>query len=107
MTMESASAKPEAAARLAATMLLLREGPSGMEIFMVVRHHEIDFASGALVFPGGSVDEGDRDIASNLALLPIIKALILPRWRCELPWCARRSRSAAFCWRVHAAVARW
>ena len=24
---------------------------------MVVRHHEIDFASGALVFPGGKVDE--------------------------------------------------
>ena len=26
---------------------------------MVVRHHEIDFASGALVFPGGSVDKAD------------------------------------------------
>lgn len=26
---------------------------------MVVRHHQIDFASGALVFPGGKVDEGD------------------------------------------------
>ena len=28
---------------------------------MVVRHHEIDFASGAMVFPGGSLDPGDRD----------------------------------------------
>ena len=28
---------------------------------MVVRHHEIDFASGALVFPGGSVDAADHD----------------------------------------------
>ena len=26
---------------------------------MVVRHHQIDFASGALVFPGGKVDDGD------------------------------------------------
>ncbi|MGZ0190693.1 MAG: NUDIX hydrolase, partial [Alphaproteobacteria bacterium] len=29
--------------------------------FMVVRHHQIDFASGALVFPGGSVDASDSD----------------------------------------------
>ena len=28
---------------------------------MVVRHHEIDFASGALVFPGGKVDRNDYD----------------------------------------------
>ncbi|MEW6642898.1 MAG: NUDIX hydrolase [Pseudomonadota bacterium] len=52
-------------ARLAATMLLLREGAAGMEIFMVVRHHEIDFASGALVFPGGSAEPGDFDIAGR------------------------------------------
>ncbi len=30
---------------------------------MVKRHHQIDFASGALVFPGGKVDEHDRDPA--------------------------------------------
>ena len=28
---------------------------------MVVRHHQIDFASGALVFPGGKVDPSDSD----------------------------------------------
>lgn len=33
---------------------------------MVVRHHEIDFASGALVFPGGRVDPGDAEIATRL-----------------------------------------
>lgn len=43
----------------AATILLVRDGPAGLEVFMVVRHHEIDFASGALVFPGGKVDQGD------------------------------------------------
>ena len=44
----------------AATVVLLRPGAAGgIEIFMVVRHHEIDFASGALVFPGGKVDEQD------------------------------------------------
>jgi 8-oxo-dGTP pyrophosphatase MutT (NUDIX family) len=43
----------------AATILLVRDGEAGVEVFMVVRHHEIDFASGALVFPGGKLDKGD------------------------------------------------
>jgi 8-oxo-dGTP pyrophosphatase MutT (NUDIX family) len=47
-------------ARPAATVVILRDGPAGLEVFMVVRHHEIDFASGALVFPGGKVDAGDH-----------------------------------------------
>ena len=46
----------------AATILMLRDSPNGLETFMVVRHHEIDFASGALVFPGGKVDPGDFDV---------------------------------------------
>ncbi len=45
----------------AATILLLRDGAKGIEVFMVVRHHQIDFASGALVFPGGKVDPQDQD----------------------------------------------
>ncbi len=36
---------------------------------MVVRHHQIDFASGALVFPGGKADPQDFDEA----LLPYIE----------------------------------
>lgn len=47
----------------AATILLVRDGVSGLEVFMVKRHHQIDFASGALVFPGGKVDPHDRDPA--------------------------------------------
>lgn len=43
----------------AATILLLRDGEAGLEVFMVVRHHQIDFASGALVFPGGKMAAGD------------------------------------------------
>ena len=35
---------------------------------MMVRHYEIDFNSGALVFPGGSVDKGDREIIANADL---------------------------------------
>lgn len=53
------------AVRPASTMLLLRDGKDGMEVFMVVRHHQIDFASGALVFPGGSLDPDDQVLAAT------------------------------------------
>ena len=52
--------------RPAATILLLRDGAAGLEVFMVVRHHAIDFASGALVFPGGRVEEDDHALAARL-----------------------------------------
>mgnify|MGYP003686621065 FL=1 len=55
------SAPPSSTPRLAATILLLRDGAEGLEVFMVVRHHEIDFAAGALVFPGGKLAPGDED----------------------------------------------
>lgn len=56
MTKEPVPLKP------AATVLLVRDCKTekdAVEVFMVVRHHQIDFASGALVFPGGKVDEAD------------------------------------------------
>ena len=45
------------------TIVIARDKQSGtgIEIFMVVRHHQIDFASGALVFPGGKVSKSDFD----------------------------------------------
>jgi 8-oxo-dGTP pyrophosphatase MutT (NUDIX family) len=55
----------EATARPAATIMLLRDGPEGIEVFMVVRHHAIDFAAGALVFPGGRVEEADHELAAG------------------------------------------
>src|SRR6202035_1261356 len=53
--------------RPASTILLLRHGAAAdeIEVFMMVRHYEIDFNSGALVFPGGSVDKGDQEIIEN------------------------------------------
>lgn len=42
----------------AATVILLRDDPE-FEVLMVKRHHQIDFASGALVFPGGKPAKGD------------------------------------------------
>ena len=61
--MGDAGKKAAATPRPAATVVILRDGREGIEVFMVVRHHEIDFASGALVFPGGKVDEADADPA--------------------------------------------
>ena len=55
-----------AASRPASTILLLRDGAAGeIEVFMMVRHHQIEFNSGALVFPGGSVDAGDKEIVAR------------------------------------------
>ena len=53
---------PPAEPRPAATILLLRDAPE-FQVLMVKRHHQIDFASGALVFPGGKTHEGDADPA--------------------------------------------
>src|SRR5262245_13813855 len=57
-----------AAPRPATTVLLLRpsrpgEGASPLEVFMVVRHHQIDAFSGALVLPGGKLEQADGDRA--------------------------------------------
>lgn len=56
----------------AATLMLIRDGADGLEVFMVERHHQIDFATGALVFPGGKIDKADfepgiRDRCENAA----------------------------------------
>jgi len=49
--------------RPAATILLLRDGAGGLEVLMVARAREVDFASGALVFPGGRVEPADAALA--------------------------------------------
>jgi 8-oxo-dGTP pyrophosphatase MutT (NUDIX family) len=68
----SDAGKSIAVARPAATVVILRDGRQGLEVFMVVRHHEIDFASGALVFPGGKVDGLDEDPAwSEFVAVPV------------------------------------
>jgi 8-oxo-dGTP pyrophosphatase MutT (NUDIX family) len=68
MSRDAHMSKEPAVVRPASTMLLLRDGADGMEVFMVVRHHQIDFASGALVFPGGSIDADDHAVARDPAL---------------------------------------
>lgn len=58
--MQTNTTVPEA--RPAATILLLRDDPE-FQVLMVKRHQQIDFASGALVFPGGKLHQGDADPA--------------------------------------------
>ena len=43
----------------AATVLLLREGPEGLEVLMTRRAQSASFAPGAYVFPGGGIDAAD------------------------------------------------
>ncbi|MCB2098953.1 MAG: NUDIX hydrolase [Parvularculaceae bacterium] len=62
----------------AATVLLLRDSPA-FQVLMIARHENSAFAGGALVFPGGRVDPGDRlagwrDLADGLAEDPVIAA---------------------------------
>lgn len=49
--------------RDAATVLLLRDGARGLEVFMQRRTSTLVFAAGMYVFPGGRVDPQDRDPA--------------------------------------------
>jgi 8-oxo-dGTP pyrophosphatase MutT (NUDIX family) len=42
-----------------ATVIIGRDIPDDYEVFMIVRHQKSAFAGGALVFPGGKVDESD------------------------------------------------
>ncbi|MFL6844133.1 MAG: NUDIX hydrolase [Allosphingosinicella sp.] len=53
----------------AATLILMRLGPSGgpPEILMLERSETMAFAAGALVFPGGRIDPGDHEAALALA----------------------------------------
>lgn len=46
--------------RDAATVMLVRDGDGGLEVFMVRRNLRSDFVGGAYVFPGGAVDPADR-----------------------------------------------
>lgn len=57
----STAAPTPAVPAVAATVVLVRDGAQGLEVLMVVRHHEIDFARGAAVFPGGKVAPSDQD----------------------------------------------
>ncbi|ANI39164.1 NUDIX hydrolase [Mycolicibacterium vaccae] len=47
--------------RPAATVMLVRDTPDGIKVFLMRRHSAMDFVAGVMVFPGGGVDDRDRN----------------------------------------------
>src|SRR5271170_5074670 len=45
--------------RPASTLIPLRDGARGVEVFMLRRSEQANFAPGAYVFPGGRIDAAD------------------------------------------------
>lgn len=56
--------------RDAASVVLLRDGTAGLEVFLMRRAQQSDVLGGAYVFPGGKVDEADALAARASDLLP-------------------------------------
>jgi 8-oxo-dGTP pyrophosphatase MutT (NUDIX family) len=49
-------------ARPAATVMLIRDtSDEGVEVFLMRRHRAMEFVGGVIVFPGGGVDDRDRN----------------------------------------------
>jgi 8-oxo-dGTP pyrophosphatase MutT (NUDIX family) len=52
---------PQVVPKLAATVVLARDGADGIELFLLRRVAGMAFAGGMTVFPGGGVDQRDAD----------------------------------------------
>ena len=57
------SDKPADRLRNAATVLIMRQAKTGMEILLLRRNAKLAFGGGAWVFPGGAVDQADTGSA--------------------------------------------
>jgi len=66
--MELNTQPSESPVRASASVLMLRDGLGGLEVFLLKRHGLSDVLGGAYVFPGGKVDEEDSrlDLAAHL-----------------------------------------
>ena len=47
--------------RPAATVMLVRDTSAGIKVFLMHRHAAMEFVAGVMVFPGGGVDDRDRN----------------------------------------------
>jgi 8-oxo-dGTP pyrophosphatase MutT (NUDIX family) len=59
--MTSPQEPPPLTPRPAATVMLIRDRPDGISVFLMRRHSAMEFAAGVMVFPGGGVDDRDRN----------------------------------------------
>src|SRR5881394_3157372 len=58
----------DAPTRASATVVMLRDGTDGLEVFLLKRHGLSDVLGGAYVFPGGKVDAEDAHDAMHARL---------------------------------------
>ncbi|MCA1704390.1 MAG: NUDIX domain-containing protein, partial [Actinobacteria bacterium] len=79
--------------RPSATLAILRDGEPGLEILLTVRPKELRFMGGAVVFPGGAVDDDDadergtavREAAEEVGLPAIDPGALVPAGRWVTP----------------------
>lgn len=69
----------DAPVRDAATVVLLRDGATGIEAWLLTRITDLAFAGGMTVFPGGRVDDADAD----LPLAEVDLAALAARFGCD------------------------
>ena len=77
-TSKQGGARPLVPPRDAATVVLLRDGARGVEVYLVKRSRTVDFMAGAHVFPGGRLDKDDTS-ATACALLTADVAVLRER----------------------------
>ncbi|MEC3975038.1 NUDIX hydrolase [Amycolatopsis sp. H20-H5] len=63
----AAEGLPPSTPKDAATVMLLHDGPAGLEVFLQHRVKGMPFAGGMTVFPGGGVDKRDADASVSWA----------------------------------------
>lgn len=75
MTLNSSETPNQAHVRHAASVVLLRDGIQGLEVFLMRRSEQSDVMGGAYVFPGGKLDAQDEALARSGLLDQAPKAL--------------------------------
>ena len=87
--------------RDAATVVLMRDGTAGVDVWLLTRVDQMVFAAGTTVFPGGRVDAADSELPwsgrSPDGLARVSGATRLWRERSSEPPFARHSRRPACC----------
>jgi 8-oxo-dGTP pyrophosphatase MutT (NUDIX family) len=68
--MELMKERVDSPALPSASVVLLRDGTAGLEVFLLKRHGLSDVLGGAYVFPGGKVDAEDADWAGRTDCAP-------------------------------------
>lgn len=67
-------------ARPAVSVIPLRDGVEGLEVFVQHRQHTMDFAAGVAVFPGGRCDPDDMTRGADLPLSQGLEVEHVRRW---------------------------